>query len=251
MKVLDCESVESTYSSLEMILSISKDKIRERLLSFDYENCDCEYGEKVFLKLFQPDFEKIRFDRTCWFHATRMFPNQSYAKNGILPLGSAIENIWENLFDLVKEAITLSEWDEFKASVEKDFPGQDAYAYRLKLEHDHLGGPFGFMSRDIIFRSKEVGNHDYLAESEIVRDICRCFYQKFRVGLLKKYISNTKRCIVKFFAPEVKLDYLEGALYFLYLVERKEELNIGCNRCFDGGGNEISPECVLRVEVLD
>ncbi len=185
------------------------------------------------------------YDRTCWFHLTRTEEKNKF-EQGILPLGQCIESIWNFLYSLACKRVSLDEWANFRCDMG---PNHHANLYEMKVNNSREWGPYAILTRDHAFKSKEIGNHDYLGAPEIVEDICICFREKYDVDLLAEFINKTKRCIVKFY-DGARDDCVETAVYHLYSVYRGNPCSIGCNGCYDAEGVPVPFEGVLKVEFL-
>ena len=126
MKILDCESIDSMYASLEMITGITKNELIAFFNEFDLEG----YFEKhpdfygYAQDLFQIKLEKmaktnLQFDSTTWFHLTRTYKENNFSQ-GILPLGENIEFIWDFLFRLQEGHLSKEKWVKFKTYSKKN-----------------------------------------------------------------------------------------------------------------------------------
>src|SRR5713101_3792408 len=103
MRVLDCESVESTYDSLESILDVKRSDLEAVFDALDIEKFYQENrhydkpAETLLLErvtgLISPT---VTFDAVCWFHLTRTNPLNAF-EQGILPLGQQITALWKYL----------------------------------------------------------------------------------------------------------------------------------------------------------
>lgn len=251
MTILDCESVESTYNSLESILGIG---IRDLKVAFKSFNMDSFYAENPHY----PDppenllLEKIigrsstlpAFDQVCWFHLTRTVPTNTFDE-GILPLGEQIEKIWVFLYSLIEQDFPQEEWNNFRCDLGNS---HSADLYRMKVNDSLHWGPYGVLVKDIAFRAKEVGNHEYFRTPEIVEDICTCFNEKYNLDLQEAFFNNTKPCIVKFIDETPRPDCIEAAMYYLYMMFYGNELSLFCNTCFDGEAAAVPKERILNIK---
>lgn len=253
MKILDCESIESTYKSLEDILGVKKSDLCQLFDSVEV------YGEgrqqpelselDFLLSYIQSTMDcGTDFDKTCWFHATRTWPENTY-DDGLLPLNQAIDKIWDFLFELAKDQITAQEWRDFRNSMDSGSGNYNAYLYRMKLNNAKIhGGPVAFLVKQIAFvrNSRYV---DYFACPEIVKDICN---NCSKTNLMKLYQSNTVRCIVKFIDHTAQIGALKTAPIYVYHYYRGLELDFGdyCAYSFDGKGIPVPKENILSIEFL-
>jgi hypothetical protein len=253
MRVLDCESPESTYASLANIFGMDEGRIRDLLLRFDID----EYfranprakidSDELLLSVMAPSGVPPAYDSTCWFHLTRALPDTTF-EQGILPLGTQVNSIWASLFGLLEGSFPEAAWGDFRRSVETDFSHRLADDYRLKTSRRHLWGPYAILIRDIAFDPESYGNHDYLGIPEIVDDICACFRQYAGVNLREIYLRRTRPCVVKFIDGGIDREYVKSALKYVYLLRRETTMVALDTDSFDGGGRPIPADRILRIE---
>ena len=251
-KILDCESPDSAYVSVEQILGLNRSQLDELFTEIDLDSIyttdshpDIPADTYLFCEVMKCSRLDGEYQDDCWFHLTRTLESNRF-DNGILPLGHCIDSIWEFLYSLIDRQISRQQWEQFRASLSKR-GGHYAYLYNMKVNLPQYWGPYAILVKDIAFKAKEVGAHDYFRVPEIVEDVCICFGETFRVSLLDAFRSSTRPCIVKFTAP-YRDDALKKALYYLYHVQREETLHIECSTCFDGKGNPIPADKILKVE---
>jgi hypothetical protein len=111
------------------------------------------------------------WESTCWFHLTRVIASVDFGK-GILPLHLALDGIWETLKSIAADSRTRLNLENLRKN------GVPNDLYILKTNSRIHSGPFAMLVRESAFCSRPMGNHDYLASSEIVEDICNglsCF----------------------------------------------------------------------------
>lgn len=255
MKILDCESADSTYKSLERILEVKKEQLDNFFKGFGFYSCldGCsQFDNFVFDKFMESTGGDIRtksFGQTCWFHLTRTYPENNF-KEGILPLGEVVDQLWDFLFRLGGN-ITKKEWLNFRKYIETECRHNSADHYRHKVGSARTGwGPFGILVKEIAFCAKDLHNSDQLKIPEIVEDICRCYPSKYGVDLKARFRDKTKPCIVKFYDNNTSLEYLRRALLYLYYKYHSLKFEHLCYTCFDGKGKKIAPEQILRVDFL-
>lgn len=252
MKVLDCESIDITYTSLENILEIKRSRLESL---FDDLDLDSFYRENPHYPIWADDhlFSEVTkicdptrpYDQTCWFHLTRTIEKNDF-KDGILPLNRQIDSIWDFLYSLVEGKFSRRKWNEFRKNL---LVGQshDAFLYKMKTGDSMHWGPFAILVRDIAFRAEEVSNHDYLRAPEIVEDICNCFSDLLDFNLLDAFMRKTKPCIVKFIGPP-RDDCLRAALFYLHNVRWNAGFSQDSNTCFNGQGSPIPANRILKIE---
>ena len=252
MIILDCESLDSPYASIESIFGLTRQALDGVFVSlaverFYAENRDYPHDaphlllERVKTQSSSPG----NFDAVCWFHLTRSQSAKTF-ENGILPLGNQIEAIWESLRLLVGSRISDQGWADFRTNMGDS---HSAYLYRLKVNDRDHWGPYGVLVRDVAFCATEIGNHDYLCVPEIIEDICLCFADRFNFDLLSEFTQNSQPYIVKFIDESPHPSCLPPALYYLYSKFRRECLSLSCNTCFDGSGTIVPNAAIQKIEV--
>jgi hypothetical protein len=250
MKVLDCETTDSTYESLEQILGVGRSRLESLFESVDVESF---YRDNPHHPQPPEDFvfSEVRkvmalrgdYDRTCWFHLTRTVPSNNF-EQGVLPLGLCLDPIWGFLYSLAKKHVSPEEWGEFRRDMGSH---HHAWLYEMKASDSKHWGPYALLTRDHAFKPEEIGNHDYLGAPEIVEDVCICFSERHEFDLLGAFIRNTRPCVVKFFDGP-RSDCVPTAAYHLYNTHRGSGCSTRCNTCYDGGGVPVAPERILKVE---
>lgn len=255
VKTLDCESFGSTILSLEKITNIEKEEIINFLSDFDM----CEFyelnpyyddtGDVLLFDQFNSTFiPSLNYDKTIWFHLTRTSPSNDF-KNGILPLGVVINDIWDSLYELASDFISREGWYKFRETLEVGNGGWLAHLYQMKTSNKFHHGPYAMLIRDTAFKPGEIGNHDYLDVPEIVEDICVSFEKLCGYDLLDQYRKATRPCIVKFVSNFGDPNNISPVLYYLYKKIHRKRLNLYCNTTYDAKG-PILPENILNVEFL-
>ncbi|MGA9998104.1 MAG: hypothetical protein WBP93_22005 [Pyrinomonadaceae bacterium] len=250
MKVLDCETTDSTYASLEQILGVGRSQLESVFENVDVESFyrDNRYYPQPPESLVFSEVSKVitlpgDYDRTCWFHLTRTAPSNNF-QQGILPLGQRLDAIWNFLYSLAKKSVSPEEWDEFRREMGSH---HHAGLYEMKASDSMHWGPYALLSRDHAFKPEEIGNHDYLGAPEIVEDICICFSERYEFDLLGAFMKKTRPCIVKFFDGS-RSDCVSTAVYHLYNAHRGNGCSGQCNTCYDGEGVSVTPERIMKVE---
>nr|WP_319374281.1 hypothetical protein [uncultured Methanobacterium sp.] len=235
-------------------------ELNDYLNNFDMENYYDKYdyhdtGDSLLLDIIISKFKPvINFEYTCWFHLTRTSKFNTF-NEGILPLNKNLDYIWNFLFHLLKDELTFKEWNIYRNDLEngnlkKEDENIFGFHYRNKIKNSIHWGPYAMLIKDSAFKSKEMGNHDYLKIPEIIEDICYPFDNIYNFNLLDRYIKNTQPCIVKFKHSKFELDYLGAVLFYLYKICHNLKINIHCNTCFNGKGLKIHHNDILSVEYL-
>jgi hypothetical protein len=252
MKILDCESVDSTYKSIESILGIRRSLIDSTLAEFDPETCcekyssgnDIPTSNPVIAALMDKTVDNITIDRTCWFHCTRTVETNTF-EQGILPLSDCIDAIWSSLYDLIKDQFPRDDWDSFRANLPYC---TSAMIYIMRVNQSCQWGPYAWLVREVALKAVQLGNSDFLSASEIVRVICDCFNTAYNINLLELFAQNTKPCIVKFYDDKPRPDCIKKALYYLYYSNHKKNLGDLCETTTSGEGKPIPKDRILKIE---
>jgi hypothetical protein len=244
MNILDCESINSTRQSLSQITRIDSSRIDSFVQSYTESDVPSSDGNpcSAILENFQSLNPNLLFSHCYFFHVTRVFYNEDF-KDGILPVTKSIDKIWNCLYDLVKQVINPKDWQILRTTIESE-----CETYKLKLVEDP--GPFGFLIREVAFRSTEVGNVDYFRIPEIVEDISACIPRHYNFNLAQLYQERTKPCIVKFSRDCEDRQCLATALYYLYSVRTQESFSNWLSYSFDGHGTMVPKERISKIEFL-
>jgi hypothetical protein len=247
MARLDCETVESIYSSLENILGFDRDVLDSRLAAFT----KCKRTEpETKLQTLILDFitnnnkSRIFHDSTCWFHATRTHDAAGFRK-GICPTNEMLDYTWSFLFSLVQGQISEKIWRKFRRQVETDCYGLGKMTFEAKRQYEQ--GPYGLLVRDNAFNRCDFG-HDYLQTPELAEEICRCFKHQFRFDLQSIFFKNTKPCIVKFVSTPRDREEIGHALLFLLHKRGNNSNRRFPDWCFNGYGRSVSSKNIITVE---
>lgn len=249
---LDCETKDTTITSLGTIYNVDGNDLVEFFRGFDldrfYEdNSPGIPADRFLFQNFQDSFgpPSQKVTEICWFHLTRTLSDNKFHQ-GILPLGKALELIWKTLLRIFENTEHYLRLQELKNG------GVENYHYQLKTPDPFHWGPYAMLVRETAFRSKEMCNHDYLWLPEIVEDICNAYHEAYNIELYDSVLKATSPCIVKFLERTEDGNWcLEPAVYYLYLVTNNEELTIDANTCFDGKGRIIPKENILEIEFLN
>ena len=248
MKTLDCESIDSTYASMEEILCVERPRLEELLGNLDLDEACRRAGDKTGAEVLLEAVVKHSrsshpaFDRTCWFHFTRSHPRNSFSK-GILPLGEALPYLWGFLLMLLPEDFPLEAWYRFAEN-------PPSGTYHRRLNDPVFWGPFGLLPREAGLSPGDFGVRDSLETPEIVEDICVAFKEGHDFDLLRAYRQNTRPCVVKFIDDTPSPGHLGIALQYLYGVVKGGQIPGGCKVDFNAGGRGIPPEKVRDVTFL-
>ena len=230
MKTLDCESIESTYKSLKTILGVEKSDLCQLFDSVDvYKEIRESFCGFLLSYIQKKTHCKTDFDKACFFHATRTWPDNTY-EDGLLPTKQAEDKICNFLSKLVNRQATIT-------------PRGNAMIRQNKYNH---GGPFGFLIRDFAFvRDQRYVN--YFDCPEIVEDN----------SLKKEYKPKTVPCIVKFvdqWEPTTKAwiptEALSVALLYAYHDHHDKKLGqeMELTYSFNGRNALVPKKNIFKVE---
>ena len=253
---LDCSNIESSVLSLETILALDSQVIRDIIDSFNYEAYSIAHPQDYrHLSYILTDLDRSRGASTAnpdivyWFHGTRvLYPNTIW-KSGLRSLHEQIDQIWDDLFELAKHWVSQDEWRNFRLTVESCDPLESSQRHRQRLGNTADSGPHAVLIRDAVAVPDRFGGVNYLSAPETVEDLCNSFKTHYRKDLLAKFRTESVPCIVKFYDRCRRDDLLGFALSYLWCSRHSEEC-IGCNVCFEPDGYGVLAEAIVEVQEL-
>lgn len=254
--VLDCSNIESTLSSLEAILGLNGQVIREVVNSF---NCDAystahPHDHRHLREIF-PDLLRERGaterspDVVCWFHGTRVLNPDTISTLGLLSLHQRIDQIWEDLFRLAQIWVSQETWQTFRSQVETTDSLESSDRHRQRLSNASDRGPHAVLIRDAIADHDRFDGVDYLSAPETIEDLCESFETRCHHDLLGKFKRESIPCIVKF-QDRCRRDDLVGvALSYLWCSYHGQPC-ITCNACFDSDADIVLATAIVEIVQL-
>lgn len=250
MKTLDCESLSSTYKSLEFILGLTKHELQQIFDSTDIPERVSDFADpakELFFYIERQTHSQSKFDATCWFHCTRTW-HDNHFKDGLLPLSQVIDRIWDFLRTLAGSEVADNQWKDLRQSI-RSSNNEAAYRYREKFSHIIHEGPHAILIRETADLIRNDNTYvDYFKTPEIVEDMCS--YCGFR--LQDKFTAKTVPCVVKFIGHSPDINALHTAVMYAYRKYRRLALLPACNYCYTARGTAVPPEYILKVEhILD
>jgi len=250
---LDCESYELAEQSLMEILRIGNRQLQSRLDQF--KETDFEVNEDLARDRWLPmlhalagqKIEDVHYGQTYWFHATRVKDVNSF-REGIRSLPRQLNETWASLYPFVADCVSFKEWNEFRRETEKDNYGFQEETLNAWMSNE---GPYAFLFAESTLNPMEIGNHDYLATSELAESISICFEHKYRVSLQSRHRAATRPALVKFATPGIKSIHLGAAAD--YLLHRTKGWSLAhLSPCFSGEGRSVSPDQMVKaIPVLE
>jgi len=248
---LDCHTRESALRSISELYVVPAADIDAFLIGVDLEAYYEEFapaapGDVTITALLEEEFghAERELSQVSWFHLTRVLASEQFAQ-GILPLADALEGIWGTLFSVFHNSVHSDNLRLLRQS------GVPNFQYNLKVGKPVHGGPYAMLVREVAFRAKEIGNHDYLEFPEIIEDICLGYEKRFGVSIQDKVTAALLPCIVKFRSDRViRRGCIEAAVYYLYLTGRGERLSMYANTCYDGRNTPVPREQIIDVEFV-
>lgn len=260
MVALDCETPDSAIGSIAKAAGVKAGALRQVLAASEPDKLYADWDDESLDRLpFEPedpssaiprrwlaelgvDLDLVQFDRTCFFHGSRVRNPSSFVRQGIRPLGDMVDQIWSELYDLVADEIDPSRWATLRRQLDGRSPhtgGHSAHLYRSKVGDRIHHGPFAQLVREHSL-NPPWGMHDYLDIPEIVEDIARCV----GMDLEMRFRRSTTPCIVKFARPRAGVGDLASALFYAY--SELHKVDVGLN----GVGGIACDGPVLPSEVL-
>jgi hypothetical protein len=249
MVILDCENYNSTITSICNIYDIDKNDVVNFLRSIDINSKNPDKPDQYIRNSFDKNFGQPikKIDSVMWFHLTRTVENSDFSE-GILPLDTSLEKIWEMLLPLVNT------FEQRENLTELRVQGVPNKHFKLKVNESMHQGPYGLLILDVGFRSEEVGNHDYLGIPEIIEDICDGYHVKFNESIKEIIINKLKKCVVKFEAntetKETNHRFLTPALSYCWCIINEEELGLDESTCFDSEGKIIPKNQIIEIKFI-
>ncbi len=248
--ILDCESFESTLTSLSKLFSCKKNNLVFYLNKYNLdriyqnenplESPDEYLYKKVVAKFGIPE----KLSDVCWFHLTRTTLGNKF-QDGILPLGDVLPKIWETLLEIFKKTKHYKKILKLKSNGVKDFQ------YNLKSPDSFFWGPYAMLIREVAWRSKEMGSVDYFQMPEIIEDICNGYKEYYGEAIFNIISNSLKPCIIKFISNK-RLDNncIKAAIYYVYIKLKGNTMSMYSNTCFDGEGSAINSDNILKIEFV-
>lgn len=143
-----------------------------------------------------------------------------------------MHEIYEFIISLSHTAIKFDDW---VSTIKSDM-------LNMRLKNCDYGC-FAMLIREVAFKSKEIGNHNYLEVPESIEDL----------GLCDIYMQRTKPSIIQFYAlPDRDYKYLiKPVLGYLFDKIHHVELSVDDNTIFDAKGDVIKPSNILNIEIID
>jgi hypothetical protein len=248
MKIIDCESQDSAYQSLEGITDI--DEARLNSIFDQYEPADLHFeddSDPLFIHIKEQSRE-ITVDEVCGFHVTRVPAGTSF-EDGLLPSHLVLEKFWKILFSLVEKDFSKGELsdDAYKRHPQKS----DIDLVRDKLRNPVLAGPNGMVIREVAFCPEKVGYRDFFTIPEYVGDICRIFDREYEFDLTERYRNSCRRCIVKYKSRLNREAYFNCLITYAYYKYKGLEFDPNLRGTLDNHGEIVRPEDILSIEWID
>ncbi len=249
---LDCSSYESALETAAAGLGLQPGTLRDELIAFDPsalpERLRRQYPCRDLLALHvggATPHELPVLEAITWFHATRV-PHGVDFSDGILPLKLVEERIHSFMNDLFMRV--KSEPRYKNVELHRSEHGGRNNANRMMTPGGDQG-PFAHLVRAAIFQSKTLGDHDYLVFPESMENCYLAWRGDFGESLRAAFLEVTEPCIVVFQMPGAKRpDVLGAALMYLHYMSRGMEFIPACNTCFDGEGEPVPPNAIIRIE---
>jgi len=246
---LDCETPELVAQSLGAILRMEAAQVHSRICEIkksDFEINTCTVTDRWLPMLNTIAGRKVsdlEVGQTCWFHATRAKDFSSF-RQGILPLPKNVSRIWDMLYPLVTDCVTLDGWKEFRReTVADNYGGHSAMVVKAWMANE---GPYAFLFTGSALEPKDSGNHDYFATAELIEWIAICFERRFRVSLHDRHHAATQPGLIKFWTPGIKAVHLGAAVDFL--LHRHLGWSISnVDPCFSADGQQVMPAQVIKA----
>ena len=245
--VLDCESAATTLTSLATLLDLSVSVLQKRVSGLSPDSLqelsrvqDKDLPEVLWCHIALVANPLPR--ATCWFHATRVLPQTTFAE-GILPLGDMLPRIRTELDELMHDCPEASQPDPIATS---SVGNPLALASRMQLAQGQ--GPDAFLVRQAILEPDD-SQHRFLEAPEAVEDVAVMLAGDRAAALMDCFRRATRPCIVKFQTTDPDPEALRAALNYAYNDQWGVELpcppyTLGMD------GQRVPPTAIAKVEFV-
>lgn len=246
----DCGSYDAALASCAVVLGVNARSLERALRSFEYDDVPDELRQELPYEALLPKYAcGIAADDlpvpavVHWYHGTRVLPGTDFSE-GLLSLDKRLDGMWQLLRELAAGWLPESEAGKLTPSA----IAPSAFQYPNKVSDPINYGPHAVLVREVLFRPRQIHNHDYLRSPEIVDDICAGLGPPHGPRLHDAFVAATKPCIVKFRSRERHGGVLRAALMYVHRRSRGEDLCRYCNTCYDGPPLPIPPADIISVE---
>ena len=249
-KMIDCENLESAIISVCDLFSCADTDLSFQLRQIEIEKIYEEGGpdyppdEFIYRELVSMFGKPVHPESICWFHLTRTYPGNDFDE-GILPLGMALESIWDMIFRAFEST------GHYDRLLSMKTQGVGNGLYQLKVPDPFYWGPFAMLVKDVAFSAHRIENHDYLKLPEIIEDICNCYLNKFEVSIHSDIEKALVPCIIKFKADSKGEFGIRPAIHYVYKCIKGEPVSQRSNICFDAKGKAIPMKDIIKIEYIE
>jgi Ca2+-binding EF-hand superfamily protein len=230
MKILNCESLEETYESLEQIASLDKDSIEAIFREVPKE---VYIDEKYFVSTLKNLKCRTEYDGTYFFHVTKTLDIDSIKNKGLITLDKGFEILSNSLFELTDD-FTKQEWDTVIRLVKKE--------KKVRFDFDYDINAFlvkeSFLNLD---------SWSYMEFPEIADDIFKEAEKMKNSNIRKVFSLQAVPCIVTFLVNTNEIKYLGHALNYLY--DKYVDEEVGEYSTYNTKEN-IKCEQVVSIDIL-
>ena len=249
--ILDCESYATALRSICGIFNLSEESLVNFLKDHTlYDEYNTKYSEITdfnnflcctFINEYNIDLTLLK--SVYWFHLARTMDHQAY-NMGILPLGEVEHKLLEDVYQLVRNAISHEEW---KRIVKKLYCFAQHSCRLAKIYH----GPYAILIKEQAYHLNEPGHHDYLAVPETIEDLCTVAKEETGIDLLSMFQKASYPIIVKFLTDSQKghRNIIKDTILYLHkkcLGEKISPEGYG----FDSEGKAILPSQIVKIEIV-
>lgn len=232
--LLNCETPVSALHSLAGILTTTPETLLEELRAVEigYDDLTGDVEQKLADRLLAsrtlPSFS-VR-----WFHGTRLHQNHTLMTDGLLPAHMMQGRLRDCLQSLCEG---LERRGDSPVGASKIFKPQNE-------------GPFGMLCRTAVVSPAGLNGH-YICRPELVDDIAGELLGENYRALTARFSRESAPCVIHF-AGAPKATTLGRALRYVYetLIEGRDDIESAASACeyFDGGGEHVSPDMILKIE---
>jgi hypothetical protein len=248
---LRCPDLDGTLSCLSQIFAVTADDVARALpaaAAAVAADPDAELERAILPALTDVLGRQPRAPGTIhFFHGTRAFEPDLFARRGLLPLSAVLGELWAQLRALAPEIAA----ERFAALREGLEDGRiEALTYKLRVDARD-DGPNGVLVRDILMNARAYSSSEFIRIPEIVEDICLAARHELNVDLESRFYEASAPCIVEFAAPPRGSETaLTTACWYAEAALRGQRAVGDSFFNFDGEGAAVPPADIVAVEAL-
>jgi hypothetical protein len=249
---LRCPEPGAALRSLATLFGVADDRfppaLRDAAALVDAD-ADAELARAIVPALTEVlGHQPLAPSRIHFFHGTRAFEPELFARRGLLPLRAVLDYLWERMRSLAPE-IPPKDFATLREGLDNGRIRALTYKHRVDTADD---GPNGVLVRDVLLHPEAYASSKFVHIPEIVEDICIAARTEFDVELESRFEQATTRCIVEFAAEPRNVDAALAAACWYVEAALRGKTASGADALwnFDGDGIAVPPSDIVFVEKI-